>query len=85
MINIHFYLRKKQIIITNKELSLEDEKIYNINLHSFENDSIEYEIINLYLQRNDKLEYVFDYNACKEEINKINSIISKTEQNINSY
>lgn len=72
-----FLFKKKTNIITNKELSLEDEKIYNINLHSFENDSIEYEIINLYLQRNNKLEYVFDYNACKEEINKINSIISK--------
>lgn len=76
-----FLFKKQTNIVTNNELSLENEKIYNINLHSFENNSIEYEIINFYLQRNNKLELeftpVFDYKACKEEINKINSIISK--------
>ena len=50
-------------------------------IFSLDSSGIEYEIINFYLQRNNKLELeftpVFDYKACKEEINKINSIISK--------
>lgn len=68
---------KRKSVTINDELMIEEEIICKLNLHSFENNITTYKLVNEYLGRNNNLQNIFDYNACKNEIDKINSILNK--------
>lgn len=70
-------LFKRKSVTINDELMIEEEIICKLNLHSFENNITTYKLVNEYLGRNNNLQNIFDYNACKNEIDKINSILNK--------
>ena len=69
--------KPKASIAMDDDINLDYEKIYKIDLHSFEFDKTTYKLINQYLQGGGSSLYILKYNACKEEINKIDLILNK--------
>lgn len=58
------------------EIPLTYETIYKVDLHSFENNYRDFIIANNLLIRNNTPYHNFNYDKCKEEINKIESMLA---------
>lgn len=59
------------------KITITKEQPHIIDLNSFDIDNTEYATINLKIAQLDNLKHVLDYNACKQEIQKIHSILSQ--------
>ena len=81
---LELLFRKSQKLFIDKSekingLVLEENKFYKIETNSFEEDKNVYEIVNSILMNVGNFTGL-NYDACKNELNKINSIIHKKEK-----